>query len=274
LTGELRSVALRMVKRAAVAADAIRPPRRGVVILIYHRIVPRSRIEMELPASVFGAQMEILAEEAWVVPLDQALDHLERPDPPDRDPVVVTFDDGTADFLDEAVPILQRHRIPATLYLATNHVEQGRPFPYTGTPISWSGVRDALSTGLVTVGSHTHTHALLDRLPRARIEEELDRSMGLIQDRLGRNPGHFAYPKGVLGGVIARTAVGRRFRSAALGGNRPNPYGRTDALRLSRSPIQSSDGLRWFRRKLRGGLALEESLRGLANRHRYRSLAR
>ena len=36
-----------------------------------------------------------------------------------------------------------------------------------------------------------------------------------------------------------------RFKSAALGGNRPNPYGRTDPHRLARSAVQRSDGMRF-----------------------------
>ena len=38
---------------------------------------------------------------------------------------------------------------------------------------------------------------------------------------------------------------------------------------LHRSPIQVSDGLRWFRRKAAGGLSLEDDLRRLRNRRRY-----
>ena len=42
-----------------------------------------------------------------------------------------------------------------------------------------------VSTGFVTIGSHTHTHALLDRLPPDRVEDEITRSAGLIEDKLG-----------------------------------------------------------------------------------------
>ena len=71
------------------------------------------------------------------------------------------------------------------------------------------------------------------------------------------------------GSAAADAAVRARFRSAALAGTRPNPYGRTDPYRLARSPIQRADGMSWFRRKLDGGMALEDRLRTLANRRRY-----
>jgi hypothetical protein len=63
--------------------------------------------------------------------------------------------------------------------------------------------------------------------------------------------------------------VRARFRSAALAGTRPNRYGATDPYRLSRSPIQLSDGMRWFEAKLDGGMALEDRLRQVINRGRY-----
>lgn len=52
-------------------------------------------------------------------------------------------------------------------------------------------------------------------------------------------------------------------------GTRANPYGRTDRQRLARSPVQTSDGMRWFERKLAGGMGLEDRMRQLRNRRRY-----
>jgi peptidoglycan/xylan/chitin deacetylase (PgdA/CDA1 family) len=259
----------RVVKSTAEAADRIRPAPSGVVVLLYHRVGAGSGLEVDLPAGLFEDQIAELAGEQRAVGLDAALRQVSVPDEPARDPVVVTFDDGTADFVEVALPILERHRVPALVYVATDFVERGRQFPQDGTPVSWPALRDALATGLVTVGSHTHTHALLDRIPPAEVERELDRSIELIGDRLGVTAEHFAYPKAVLGSPPARAAVRARFRSAAIAGTRPNPYGRTDPQRLHRSPIQVADGMRWFRRKAAGGMALEGRLRDVLDRRRY-----
>jgi len=82
---------------------------------------------------------------------------------------------------------------------------------------------------------------------------------------------HFAYPKAVMGSPAADAAIRARFRSAAVAGTRVNEYGRTDPYRLARSPIQVSDGTRWFRQKVAGGMAFEDSLRRVLNRRRYQS---
>jgi peptidoglycan/xylan/chitin deacetylase (PgdA/CDA1 family) len=261
------SAARSAVKLTATAVDRLRPRRRGVVVLIYHRVGGVSGLSIDLAPRVFEEQIAELAGRATT--LDDAIQALESTAPPPVDPVVVTFDDGTDDLAEVAMPVLARYRVPATVYLATDFIETGREFPHAGRPLSWAGVRDMVSTGLVTVGSHTHTHALLDRTTTAETTVELDRSIGLIGDRLGIESRHFAYPKALPGTPEADAAVRLRFRSAALAGTRPNRYGRTDPYRLARSPIQASDGLRWFRRKVAGGMAFEDTVRRTLGRWRY-----
>jgi peptidoglycan/xylan/chitin deacetylase (PgdA/CDA1 family) len=268
------SIARRSVKHAAELADAVHRPARGIVVLIYHRVGRRTSIEVDLPEALFDEQMAALAESGRAVTLDAALDLLAAPAPPigvraGLDPVVVTFDDGTRDLAEVAAPVLARHGIPATLYVATDFVDQGRPFPDDGVALSWAELRDLSAGGLWRLGSHTHTHALLDRLGGAEVDDELDRSIERIATETGIEPAHFAYPKALAPGPDAERAVRRRFRSAALAGTRPNAYGDTDPWRLARSPVQVSDGMRWFERKLAGGMGFEDSLRRLVNRRRY-----
>ena len=263
-----RRVAQRALKRIAAGVDRVRRPRPGVVVLLYHRVGAHSAgREIDLPAELFESQLAEIADRC--VALDEALRTLNLSLPPATDPIVVTFDDGTADFVDDALPLLVRYRVPAVLYVATEFVTEGREFPAGGRPASWAALRDAVSTGLVTLGSHTHSHALLDRCDDLAVAGELDRSIELIGEQTGERALHFAYPKAVPGTAAACQAVRRRFRSAALAGTRPNPYGATDPFRVARSPIQRSDGMRWFREKVGGGMAFEDDIRRMANRIRY-----
>jgi len=276
----------RTLKVASAAADRWRPDLAGVVVLLYHRVGGGSALEIDLDAARFEDQVAAVAATGRAVPLAGALEQLAAVSAPaEPSSVVVTFDDGTADFVDVALPILVRHQVPATLYVATDFVEHGLPFPGGGRAISWSALRDACSTGLVDIGSHTHTHRLLDRTPPAEAADELDRSIDLIGARLDRVAHDFAYPKAVPGSPEVVQLVRQRFRSAALAGTRINPYRTanprtehprtanhlrgTDPHRLARSPIQVSDGMQFFERKLAGGMALEDSFRRAVNRVRY-----
>lgn len=266
-----RSAGLRLgVKAAAALIDVVRPPVPGVTVLIYHRVGGPSGLQVDLPTARFDEQLTVLRDRFSVVSLDDALMALAGDPPAGVKPmVVVTFDDGTVDFAEEALPVIERHGVPVTLYVATRFIDDQVPFPDDGRPLSWAALSDSTTTGLVEVGSHTHRHRLLDRLPAGEVADELDRSIDLIGAHIGRAPRHFAYPKAVPGSPTARAAIRERFASAALAGTRPNPFGTTDPYALARSPIQVSDGTRWFERKAAGGLAAEDSLRQVLNRRRY-----
>jgi peptidoglycan/xylan/chitin deacetylase (PgdA/CDA1 family) len=264
LTGALR----RGVKATAALADAVRRPPAGITFLIYHRVGGRTPVAVDLPTALFDEQMAWLAARGLVLTIDDAVERLTAGDRHEPG-VVVTFDDGTADLVDQALPVLVRHRVPATVYVATDFVDRQRPFPDDGRPVSWAGLGECVASGLVTIGSHTHTHALLDRLPAAQVGPELDRSIDAIGARLNVVPQHFAYPKALPGSPAADRAVRARFTTAALAGTRPNPFGRTDLHALHRSPLQTSDGMKWFEHKARGGLWAEDALRRVVNRRRY-----
>ena len=270
-----------LVKRMSSATDALLPRHDGVTVLIYHRVGGGSASEVDLDVDAFDRQLAHLAEHADVVTLDDAIGRLAGGTDPtgastgssSRSQVVITFDDGTDDFTDHAVPALVRHRLPATLYAATAFIDEQRRFPWDAAPTSWSALRDAVATGLVTIGSHTHSHWLLDRLEPAAIAADLDRSIELIGEHLGVRPAHFAYPKALPGSPVAEIAVRRRFASAALAASRVNRPGHTDLHRIWRTPVQRSDGFEWFAAKAAGGLRLEGELRALVARVKYRGAA-
>jgi peptidoglycan/xylan/chitin deacetylase (PgdA/CDA1 family) len=243
------SLARKAAKAALLPAGAATRRRPGdVVMLLYHRVGAGSG-EISLPRETLAEQLEHLAERERVLSLEAAL----APDSPGG--VVVTFDDGYRDFYDHALPLLERYRIPATLYLTTGLVGDGPD------SLTWSELREAVDGGLVTVGAHTHGHADLSRASAEATELELRRSQELIEDRLGTACRHFAYPWAI-GSREADSVVRRRFDSAALDAWRTNRRGRVDPYRLGRTPVLRSDGRLFFRAKVRGLLDAE----GLAYR--------
>lgn len=247
-------------------------PPVGVTILIYHRVGGGSASEVDLDVDAFRRQLEHLRLHHDVVALD-ALPELFATTSAGRH-VVITFDDGTADFCEHVVPALVEFELPATLYAATQFIDSGTVFPWGAPPVSWAGLRDAASTGLVTIGSHTHTHALLDRADPSEIGAELDRSIDLIGQHIGAAPAHFAYPKALPGSAGAEDEVRRRFATAALARSRVNEPGTGSLHRLWRTPIQRSDGFEFFVAKAAGGLRLEGELRHLVSKVKYRGATR
>jgi peptidoglycan/xylan/chitin deacetylase (PgdA/CDA1 family) len=276
------------MKHALAQGDRVLTPAPGVTVLIYHRVGGGSGSEVDLDVDAFRAQLEHLREHHIVVSLDTAVDLLTAdstaagtPDGSTGSAVVLTFDDGTDDFCDHAVPLLAEYQLPATLYAATHFIDSGEAFPWGHRRPAGRALADAASTGLVTIGSHTHTHVLMDRADGSgiadsddpaspsTIADELDRSIELIGDHIGTPPAHFAYPKALPGSAAAEAEVRRRFVTAALARSRVNVPGRTDLHRLWRTPIQRSDGHDFFVAKAAGGLRLEGELRNLVAKVKY-----
>jgi len=265
------------VKAAAAGIDAARarrsPPAPGITVLAYHQVGGPRPSSVNLSVEAFDAQMAWLAEHADVVTLDVALAALLRPEPLAAPQVVVTFDDGTPDLVEHALPILERHAIPATLYVATQWIDEQRSFWDDGTVLSWAGLAELRDSGLVSIASHGHAHLLLDRASAAAVADDLDRSIDLLGEHLGVQALDVAYPKALTPSPDTVGEVRKRFRSGALAGTRPNrPV--VDPFALFRSPIQRADGLRWFRRKAAGGMQAEDVARRALNKARYRGLDR
>lgn len=264
----------RLAKRMALAVDGVVPSSVGSVILAYHRVGARTASPVDMPTSLFRRQLAHLAASAAVDSLDTVLLSLRDADAHGRVNAALTFDDGTSDFAEIVLPMLVEFAVPATLYLATSFVDSGEHHPADGRPLSWNALRDVVSTGLVTIGAHTHNHVLLDRVDRATAQYELDTSNGRIGDELGIAPRHFAYPKAVRPSPEIEREVIARYESAALAGTRANTRVSFDPHRLARSPIQNADGWEGFVRKLEGGMRAEDDLRRLFNLVRYRGITR
>jgi peptidoglycan/xylan/chitin deacetylase (PgdA/CDA1 family) len=109
--------------------------------------------------------------------------------------VLITFDDGFADFRDAALPALRLRRMTATLYPATGFL--GGRSPGGARMLEWRDLPDMVwGTGLVEVGGHTETHPQLDVVAPARARTEIERCRACLGDALGAPPRSFAYPHG------------------------------------------------------------------------------
>jgi hypothetical protein len=74
-------------------------------------------------------------------------------------------------------------------------------------PLTWDEAAEMARSGLVSIGSHTHTHVILARCDPARTADELHRSKRIIESRLGMPCTLFCYPNGRSGDFNARTGA-------------------------------------------------------------------
>jgi peptidoglycan/xylan/chitin deacetylase (PgdA/CDA1 family) len=100
------------------------------VILCYHRIgtggIP---YYSELPAREFEKQMRFLSAHYRILPLEKLLNEMGDSGVKTQ-AVALTFDDGYRGLYNEALPILTKYKIPATVYLTAGAIETGVPAWY------------------------------------------------------------------------------------------------------------------------------------------------
>ena len=113
---------------------------------------------------------------------------------------VISFDDGFEDFYTHAMPLLQGHHVPATLYVTTDYIGQtSRWLAAEGEShkpmMTWSQIREVAGQS-VEIGAHSLSHPALDILDRNSAWREIDGSKRVLESGLHRNISSFAYPHG------------------------------------------------------------------------------
>jgi peptidoglycan/xylan/chitin deacetylase (PgdA/CDA1 family) len=101
--------------------------RPGPIILGYHRVARTEWDPQYLCVSPenFEAQIELLLERAAPLSLQALRRGMEDDSRPDK-AFVITLDDGYQDSLEVAAPILEKHGVPATVFVTTGMI--GKPF--------------------------------------------------------------------------------------------------------------------------------------------------
>jgi len=167
--------------------------------------------------------------------------------------VVITFDDGFADF-EAALPELAARGLSATLFVATGLL-RGAPQPVDAPDVSahmldWSRLGE-LPAGGIEVGAHSHSHPQLDTLSPRRASQEIALSRRLLRDAVDAEIETFAYPNGYSSPRVRRLVRAEGYR-AACGVKNTFTSERDDRFALARLMIGSStrieDVARWLDR--------------------------
>ncbi|HUD37720.1 MAG TPA: polysaccharide deacetylase family protein [Streptosporangiaceae bacterium] len=164
-------------------------------------------------------------------------------------PVVLTFDDGFADFHDVALPLLREYGFTASLYVTSSWVAGERRRCHGGTPpgmLSWEQLRSIAAAG-IEIGGHSLSHPQLDQLPADSLRQELSSNKHELEDKLGVAVAGLAYPFGYSSRLVRATAAATGYEYGCVVGNRLAKAG-CDPFALPRLTIGSSTRLPGFAR--------------------------
>lgn len=189
-----------------------------LAILTYHSIDDSGSV-VSVSQRKFTEQMATLAEWGFRgISLAEAVHYREANGSWPQRSVVLTFDDGFANFYESAMPALIRRKFSATVFVISGHIEGinnwDAPPAGLGTRqmLTWAQVGELSEQG-IEIGAHTRTHPDLRKLSESQLEEEIAGSCAAISDHIGRAVESFAYPYGY-SNPQAETVVQRTVRAA------------------------------------------------------------
>lgn len=223
------------------------------LVVCYHSVSDEWQHQLAVTPRAFEQQLSSLLRRRYrPVAAEQVLDAPKRG-------LHVTFDDAYADLIPNALPVLERLGIPATIFAATAFADQGTPLavpelaneagarPERLKTMSWDELAMLVERGFA-VASHTVSHPHLTQLSDAELGRELADSRAEVESRLGRPCTLLAYPYGEhderVHAAVRRTGYEAAF-ALGPGSSRQNRYAlpRVDLYRrdsLPRATLKTS----------------------------------
>src|SRR5271169_6299033 len=192
------------------------------VILTYHSI-SEGNSPLQIAPSLFAEQMEWLHANVHVAPLAEVVSALTGHQPLPERTVVLTFDDGFADFYSSAASVLRKLKLPATLFVLTGLC--GKTSDWSGQDtagisrrplLDWPQIAELAHQGF-EFGAHSVSHPALPDLPPEKAIREIADSKAELQECTGQAVDFFAYPFGRWSPAV-RAVVQEHYRGACSTG--------------------------------------------------------
>jgi peptidoglycan/xylan/chitin deacetylase (PgdA/CDA1 family) len=231
-------------------------PREDRLVLCYHAVSPDWPIGLAVTPDALERQVVRLLRRGYLPTTFWEIIH----QPPGPRSFAVTFDDGWVSVLRHGFPRLERHGVPATVFVASSLVDSHEQ-PMRGAVIddwqdtahrdelhclSWGELRTLVERGW-EVGAHSMTHPLLTQLDDETLAAELRGSKLRCEEMLGVPCRTMAYPTGDFDERVERAAGAAGYDAAAT---LPKQFTGPRALAWPRVSVQRRDGDLAFRAKV------------------------
>jgi len=158
-----------------------------LTILTYHRVLEKGDGKMSISIENFEKQMKYISKNYKVISFKDLLENKLK-----KNSIIITFDDGYKDVLQNAYPILKKYSLKATLFLTTDFLNGKIPWWENENNLfmNWNDVKKLD----LEIGAHSISHPRLSQCSLKEIKKEVSKEE--IEKKLGREVYVFSYPHG------------------------------------------------------------------------------
>lgn len=170
-------------------------PEMDCRILLYHHFTQTAPSKKKYSVITTPQRLEenikyLLEQGYTIIPLQALVEYHRGTRTLPQKTVVLTMDDGYESNYTLAYPILQKYRVPATIFVVASAMNEGNK-------MSWEQMREMEQSGLVDIQSHSISHIDHSALPPAEAAAAVEESFTIIEKNLGKRKYRmFAYPYG------------------------------------------------------------------------------
>tara|TARA_B110000977_G_scaffold201659_1_gene297551 strand:+ start:1747 stop:2490 length:744 start_codon:yes stop_codon:yes gene_type:complete len=162
-----------------------------------------------------------------------------------KNSISITFDDGFADILHKATPILCNLNIPFTVFAPPKLIIEKNEY------LSITELKEISKLDICTIGAHGYSHEPLTKFNLDNVKDEISNSKSWLEDAIGEEVAYMSYPHGAVNDVIKNEVKKCGFISACSSKPGVNSI-KLDMLDLRRTSILSHDNLEQFSSKING----------------------
>jgi peptidoglycan/xylan/chitin deacetylase (PgdA/CDA1 family) len=191
-----------------VVENAFELRKPGIVVLLYHQIVPDSvRLSSKYLHHVgdFKRQMEYLGRNNYktILPMDISRSSIKTLNMSKT--IMISFDDGSESHYTYAYPILHANHLSGLFFAVAKGI--GKKGCLTADQLL------EMEKNGMEIGSHTFSHPFLDQLDSQRVFMQLNQSKTDLEKILGINVESFAAPGGWYNKMVVAIAarIGYRY---------------------------------------------------------------
>ena len=242
----------RGVRRAVPNSDTWRRMTGGTVILMYHAFdnATENGGRYVIPIQRFSRQLRWLRRLGYrVLSLEEYVRARREHHLLPARSVVITIDDGYAETLTLAAPVLRRFGVTASVFVVSGAIGAGNDWSKDRALrgrrlLTWSEVKRLAQEG-IRLGAHSRTHARLTVLTAEQAWDEIAGSRADLEKVIEAPVTAFAYPYGEYDASLDSLMRQAGFAVGCTGDGGINTPG-TSLLALRRFEVHGTDSLLTF----------------------------